>query len=167
MKLYIGIDPGAQGAISAVLEDGNFWDTKDMPITPKTTGKGNETNAYLLSNIIKEMTEDIAPENVNIAVEAVSAMPKQGVTGVFSFGRSLGVIEGVLAGSGFPITFFRPQAWKKIHGLIGKEKDQARTLVIGKWPEQASLFKRKKDQGRADALLIAETLRLQFLDFHY
>jgi len=164
MELYIGIDPGAKGAISAVLGDGNFWDTQDMPITPKTTGKGNETNAYLLTNIIKDMTEDHSYMDVNIGVEAVSAMPRQGVTGVFSFGRSLGVIEGVLAGLGFSIAFFRPQAWKKVHGLIGKEKDQARTLVIGKWPAQAKLFKRIKDQGRADALLIAETLRLQSLN---
>jgi len=161
MKLYIGIDPGAKGAISAIFGSGTYSCSEYMPITPKTTGKGNETNAYLLADIIKEMTSTFDFLDVYIGVEAVGAMPGQGVTGMFSFGRSLGVIEGVLAGLGYSITFFRPQAWKKIHGLIGKDKDQARTLAIGKWPEASEFLKKKKDQGKADALLIAETLRLK------
>jgi len=169
MELYIGIDPGAKGAVSAVNGRGQYVSSKDMPITPKTTGKGNETNAYLLVSAIKEIIydyESTAREkldflDIHIGIEAVSAMPGQGVTGMFSFGRSLGVIEGVIAGLGYPVTFFRPRAWKKVHGLISKDKDQARTLVIGKWPASAHFFKRVKDQGRADAALIAETLRLQ------
>ena len=160
-NLYIGIDPGISGAITILSNEGHFMFTYDMPVTPKTTGKGNEVNAYLLTQILKGVTERLIPNQVHVAVEAVSAMPGQGVTGMFSFGRSLGVIEGVVAGLGFAITFFRPQKWKKIHNLIGKDKDQARTLALGKWPEAANHLQRKKDAGRADAALIAETLRTQ------
>jgi crossover junction endodeoxyribonuclease RuvC len=81
-------------------------------------------------------------------------MPGQGVSSCFSFGRSVGAVEVAIASRIIPITMVTPQAWKKQYGLIGKDKDMARTLCLSLYPESAHLFKRKKDIGRADATLI-------------
>ena len=81
-------------------------------------------------------------------------MPGNGSVSMFKFGRSLGVIEGVVGGLGWPLEWITPQTWKKHHGLIGKDKDAARLLAIETWPEHAQTFKRKRDVGRADAALI-------------
>jgi len=82
-------------------------------------------------------------------------MPGQGVSSVFSFGKSAGIIEGILAAEKIPMVLVTPQKWKKRAGIIGKEKDAARTLALQLYPQIASHLDRKKDVGRADALLIA------------
>src|SRR5690606_16808140 len=86
-------------------------------------------------------------------VERVSAMPGQGVSSMFNFGMGYGVIQGVLASLGIPYTLVTPQTWKKRAGLAGKDKDNARTLAQQLCPEAP--LGRKKDIGRADAILIA------------
>lgn len=161
--LIIGIDPGASGAISVLAKDVNLLKVllkvEDMPVTPKNTGKGNEVNAYLLTRILKNIIESYKNMgSVFVGIEGVSAMPGQGVTSMFSFGRSLGVIEGVCAGLELRVQFIRPAKWKKAYNLTGKEKDQSRTCVISMFPDKSELFKRKKDVGRADATLIADYL---------
>ena len=83
-------------------------------------------------------------------------MPGQGVTSVFSFGRSLGAIEGVLSALGIPYSLVHSTRWKKAAGLTGKDKDAARAKVIREHPEIADQLTRKKDVGRADAILLAE-----------
>ena len=88
-------------------------------------------------------------------VEQVGPMPGQGVSSMFSFGYSAGVVSGVLGSLGVNKVMVRPQAWKKAYGLTGRDKDAARTLAIERYPEAAPLLVRKKDVGRADALLIA------------
>ena len=145
--MIISIDPGLTGAY-AFFFDRDLVNVFDMPISAKANGKGNQLNAVLLSQNLDEWAIDKA------IVERVHAMPKQGVTSVFGFGRTLGVIEGILAARNIPIEWITPQKWKKIHGIIGKDKDAARTLVIEQYPNKADWFKRKKDVGRADAVLI-------------
>ena len=81
-------------------------------------------------------------------------MPGQGVSSMFNFGMGYGAIQGVLAGLCVPLHLVTPQKWKKHQGLIGKDKDCARTLAQQLYPE-ASLA-RKKDIGRADAILIGD-----------
>ena len=91
-------------------------------------------------------------------VEYVGARPGEGAVGAFAFGRSRGVIEGVLGALAIPVTFIAPAAWKRTIGIPpGKEgaKDAARAEAIRRWPEHAALFARKKDDGRAEAALIA------------
>jgi crossover junction endodeoxyribonuclease RuvC len=73
---------------------------------------------------------------------------------MFSFGRSVGIIEGVLAARQIPVTFTTPQAWQKQSGAA-KGKDGSRQRVMELFPSQAHLFARVKDDGRADAVLIA------------
>ena len=152
--MIISIDPGLSGAVAVFSLAGELNTVFDIPTSAKTSGKGNQINAVLLAESVQQWARV-----TKAIVERVHAMPGQGVTSMFGFGRSMGVIEGVLAAQNIPIDWITPQKWKKIHGLIGKDKDASRTLVIEKYPEKYEWFKRKKDIGRADAVLIGLTMQ--------
>lgn len=151
-KLIVAIDPGLTGAIVFLdSSNGKVAGIFDMPISAATYGKGNTVNAHLLTDIfVKFKVEDIE----TVYIEQVSAMPGQGVSSMFKFGVSFGVLQGVASAFGLKIEFVTPQKWKKFCGLIGKEKDAARTFAINKFPNSSKYLERKKDCGRADALLI-------------
>lgn len=140
----LGFDPGITGAI-AVIGGGRAM-VYDMPIAKLKKGK-NAVMAAELWKLCASLHFDA------VYCEQVSAMPGQGVSSAFSFGRSLGVIEGVAASFGKPFHLVTPQRWKKHFGLIGTDKDAARTIASQLFPEAE--LSRKKDIGRADALLIA------------
>jgi crossover junction endodeoxyribonuclease RuvC len=142
----IGIDPGASGAI-VLLENDQPIEWMEMP-TMKI-GSTTKVNAAALSNFIYECDVKIA------YVELVHSMPKQGVASSFNFGHSCGVIEGVLGAFDIPIQLVTPQKWKKAAGLIGTDKDAARTKAIQLWPTWRDLDKKGKGQALADAALIA------------
>ena len=144
--MIIGIDPGNTGAIAFLTDDFAFIGVHDMPLM--ANGKKQQVNAVELSKVIAMPLED-----THIIIEKVGAMPGQGVSSMFNFGMGYGVIQGVAAAMRIPYTLCTPQQWKKAAGLIGKDKDNARTLAQQLYPE-ASLA-RKKDIGRADAILIA------------
>jgi crossover junction endodeoxyribonuclease RuvC len=118
-------------------------------------GKKNkkQINSAQVTNIIKERLKDA--KEVIVVVEHVNAMPGQGVTSMFNFGQSFGVIKGICAALGLPIYFVRPSKWKKHFNLIKTNKDASRTKVIEAYPEISSKLHRKKDSNRADAILIA------------
>jgi len=118
-------------------------------------GKKNkkQINSAQVTNIIKERLKD--GKEVIVVVEHVNAMPGQGVTSMFNFGQSFGVIKGICAALGLPIYFVRPTKWKKHFNLIKTNKDASRTKVIEAYPELSSKLYRKKDSNRADAILIA------------
>jgi len=145
----IGIDPGISGAI-AWIRYGKVLKVEDMPTIPKSTGKGLQVDAHGLSSLLS------GNGSCAVIIESVSAMPGQGVTSMFSFGKSAGIIEGILAAYEIPYSFVRPQAWKKKFGLSGKDKDASRGLCLREHPEVADRLTRKKDNGRADAILIAK-----------
>ena len=144
--MRIGIDPGISGAIAVLSDTNELIATYDMPLLPKSKSK-NQVNAAALAKIISGHLPATA------YLEAVSAMPGQGVTSMFSFGTSYGICQGVLAALNVPMVLVRPQAWKARAGLKGSEKDMARTLAQRLYL-QADLS-RKKDIGRADSILIA------------
>ncbi|MBF0255892.1 MAG: hypothetical protein HQL47_05400 [Gammaproteobacteria bacterium] len=154
--MNLGIDPGLGGAAMLITSDGEeiirCW---DMPTT--TSGKARTVNAALLADQIKEAIEvsNQHGERLQAILEAVHAMPGQGVTSMFNFGVSFGVVQGVLAALEVRTSLITPATWKKRAGLTGKPKDACRGLACSLWPEQAGLFARVKDQGRADAALIA------------
>jgi crossover junction endodeoxyribonuclease RuvC len=150
--ITIGIDPGQTGAIAAI-ESGALAALHDMPTMARMHGKGQEVNASELSSILMEMRN---AQPAVVFLETVSAMPGQGVSSTFHFGESVGVILGVCGALGLPVRRVRPQYWKKRAGIIGKDKDAARTLAIQSHPDFSDMLKRKKDCGRADAILIAE-----------
>jgi len=150
--LIIGIDPGQTGAL-AVLEKGKVKALFDMPTSARLFGKGKQVDGYALSSWLLEHSSG---HDVQVLLEAVSAMPGQGASSsMFRFGESVGVVLGVCGALQLPVAWIRPVAWKRAAGLIGKDKDAARTLAIQLHPEAAGELTRKKDVGRADAICIA------------
>jgi crossover junction endodeoxyribonuclease RuvC len=149
--IIAGIDIGVTGAI-AVLSDRALVEVHDMPILRDGPKGRASVNAPLLAEIIARSHAD------RILIEWVGVRPGEGAVGAFAFGRARGVCEGVCGALGVPVQFITSPAWKRIHGIApGKNgaKDAARSKAIARWPDKADLFKRKKDDGRAEAALIA------------
>jgi len=146
--MIIGIDSGYTGAICVLDTDTICF--FDMPLMTSKTGK-NLLNVSELSKILGQY-KGLA----TVYLEQVHAMPSQGVSSTFRFGECYGAIQGVAITLGFPVVYITPQAWKKKFGLIGSDKDYARTLAINNFPQYADMIARKKDIGRADALWIAQ-----------
>ena len=151
-EVIVGIDPGVSGAI-CILRNGKVTMTCDMPIMVDGTKSKRQVNAAELANIL--IDEKIG-EHDKIILESVSAMPGQGVTGMFSFGQSFGVIKGVCAALKLPLHLVRPVKWKKHFNLLNSEKDASRTKVIEMFPYISSEVSKKKDANKADAILIAK-----------
>ena len=158
-EVIVGIDPGVSVAI-CILRNGKVTMTCDMPIMVDGTKSKRQVNAAELANIL--INEKIGEQD-KIILESVSAMPGQGVTGMFSFGQSFGVIKGVCAALKLPLHLVRPVKWKKHFNLLNSEKDASRTKVIEMYPYISSQVSKKKDANKADAILIAkyffETIR--------
>ena len=150
--IIIGIDPGISGAIS-VVENKKILDVYDTPTMIDGKKNKKQINSAQVSNIFKERLN--SGKDVVVVVEHVNAMPGQGVTSMFNFGQSFGVIKGICAALNLPIHFVRPTKWKKHFNLIKTNKDASRTKVIEVYPEISSKLHRKKDSNRADAILIA------------
>ncbi len=148
--MIIGIDPGLTGAIACLEDDLTFISVFDMPVMALTKGR-NQVNASQLAKIISAIKTQ--NKKVIVYLEKVQAMPGQGVSSMFSFGQSFGIILGVVATLELPLVLVTPLFWKKNAGLIHTEKDKARTLAQQLYPE-APLGK-KGDIGKADAILIA------------
>lgn len=145
----IGIDCGLNGAL-ALIVDGELVKVEDMPtVTLERNGKTKrQVSAPELVDIIKEL------DPTEAYAEKVFAMAGQGVTSVFSLGRSLGVVEGALTALRIKTTLMTPQTWIKAMGVVGG-KDGSRARAMELFPDHLSLFKRVKDDGRSDASLIA------------
>jgi crossover junction endodeoxyribonuclease RuvC len=150
--IIIGIDPGISGAIS-IIENKKILEVYDTPTMIDGKKNKRQINSAQVTNIIKARLND--DKEVVVVVEQVNAMPGQGVTSMFNFGQSFGVIKGICAALGLPIHFVRPTKWKKHFNLIKTNKDASRTKVIEAYPEISDKLHRKKDSNRADAILIA------------
>jgi crossover junction endodeoxyribonuclease RuvC len=148
----VGIDPGIAGALALVSRAGDLIEVADMPILRDGSAGRASVNAPLRADLLAQWHAQ------EIICEFVAARPKEDPTGAFSFGRSRGVIEGACAALGLPIRFVTPPSWKRLIGIPpGKDgaKDRARSEAIRRWPDKAALFARVRDDGRADASLIA------------
>ena len=150
--IIFGIDPGISGAIS-VLENKKVIEVFDMPTMIDGKKNKKQVNGAQVTNIIKERLDD--EKEIAVVVEHVNAMPGQGVTSMFNFGQSFGVIKGICSALSLPIHFVRPTKWKKHFNLIKTNKDASRTKVIQVYPEISRKLSRKKDANKADAILIA------------
>ena len=152
--LVIGIDPGISGSI-CFFQDGKITDVIEMPTM--TEGKKNkkQVNGSQIFNEISERIKKTDKRNIKVVIEQVSAMPGQGVTSMFNFGQSFGVLKGVCSAMQLPMYFVRPTKWKKYFNLIKSEKDASRTKAIEIFPYISSQLSRKKDGNKADAILIA------------
>ena len=150
--IIFGIDPGVSGAIS-ILENKKVIEVYETPTMIDGKKNKRQVNGAQVANIIKERL--IGNKDIVVVVEHVNAMPGQGVTSMFNFGQSFGVIKGICSALSLPIYFVRPTKWKKHFNLINTNKDASRTKVIQVYPEISSKLSRKKDSNKADAILIA------------
>ena len=152
--LIIGIDPGISGSI-CFFEDGKIIDVIEMPTM--TDGKKNkrQVNGSQIYNEISKRIYKVSKQDIRVVIEQVSAMPGQGVTSMFNFGQSFGILKGICSSMQLPMYFVRPAKWKKYFGLINSEKDASRTKVIEMFPYFSSELSKKKDSNKADAILIA------------
>ena len=152
--IIIGIDPGISGSI-CFLEDGIIKDVLEMPTM--TEGKKNkkQVNGSQIYNEISFRIKTYEKKNIKVVIEQVSAMPGQGVTSMFNFGQSFGILKGICSAMQLPIYFVRPAKWKKYFNLINSEKDASRTRAIEIFPYFSSNLSKKKDSNKADAILIA------------
>lgn len=147
MAAVLGIDPGCSGSLVLITEQGGYIDHLAMPtikVGTKSRVNGAAVDAWLRKYGI-----------THAYLEQVGAMPGQGTASMFTFGHAAGVAEGILQGLNIPYTLVTPQAWKKSSGLIGSDKDAARSRAIQLYPELRALDAKAKGQAIADALLIA------------
>ena len=151
--LIIGIDPGISGSI-CFFEDGKILDVIEMPVM--TEGKKNKkqvNGAQIYNEFLKRINKK--DDEIRVVIEQVSAMPGQGVTSMFNFGQSYGILKGICSAMQLPMFFVRPAKWKKYFNLINSQKDASRTRAIEIFPYFSAQLSKKKDSNKADAILIA------------
>ena len=151
--LIIGIDPGISGSI-CFFQDGKILEVIEMPVM--TDGKKNKkqiNGSQIYNEFLKKINGK--DDEIRVVIEQVSAMPGQGVTSMFNFGQSFGILKGICSAMQLPMYFVRPSKWKKYFNLINSEKDASRTRAIEIFPYFSSQLSKKKDSNKADAILIA------------
>lgn len=147
--MILGVDPGLAGAM-ALVHDGKIVEVIDTPVF-QIKGK----NVFDLYGFARWLDQVNAQHPIEKAiVEEVGAMPGQGVTSMFNFGAVYGHVRGAIAAHFIPISDVRPQVWKK-HYRLGQDKDASRRVACATWPTESARFARKKDDGRAEACLLA------------
>lgn len=148
--MIVAIDPGLSGAIAHLHDDGLFCCVEDMPRV------GKMVDAAGLASMLRGWRDGLEfsrHKSFNVILEHVGAMPGQGVTSMFSFGVSFGITLGVVATLRLPLELVRPAVWKRDMGL-SKNKEASRLKALQLFPDAADMLKRKKDEGRAEALLL-------------
>lgn len=151
--IIFGIDPGVSGAI-CVLKEGKILEVYEMPTMIDGKKNKRQVNGAEVTNIfLKELNNKY---KAKVVVEHVTAMPGQGVTSMFNFGQSFGVLKGICAALKLPIYFVRPVKWKKHFNLIKTNKDASRTKVIEIFPYISSKISRKKNSNKANSILIGK-----------
>jgi crossover junction endodeoxyribonuclease RuvC len=152
MTTVIGIDPGVSGAVGVLSGSGAFVGVFDMPtVLANKSSNRQMVSPTELANLVRGLMVNAGGEVVAIT-EGVNAMPDQGVSGVFAFGKSYGILLGVLAALGISTHIVSPAKWKGYYAL-GREKDQSRELAQRMFP--AAPLGLKKHHNRAESLMLA------------
>jgi len=150
MKI-LGVDPGIHGGCAIVMvQDGAKPDVVDIIDIPVAGVKAKERVDVLA---LRDWIQQYKPDHA--VIERAQAMPKQGASSGFKYGRATGAIEAVIACCEIPLTIIEPTAWKKFHQLRGGDKEGGRQRALQLFPAAHALLARKKDHGRAEAALIA------------
>ncbi len=152
--LIIGIDPGISGSI-CFFQDGVIKDVVEMPTMIEGKKNKKQVNGSQIFNEISDKIKNMDKKKIKVVIEHVTAMPGQGVTSMFNFGQSFGILKGICSAMQLSVYFVRPAKWKKYFNLINSEKDASRTRAIEIFPYYSSNLSRKKDSNKADAILIA------------
>ena len=151
--LIIGIDPGISGSI-CFFKDGKILEVIEMPVMNDGKKNKKQVNGAQIYNEFLKRINFKDSEN-RVVIEQVSAMPGQGVTSMFNFGQSFGILKGICSAMQLPVFFVRPAKWKKYFNLINSQKDASRTRAIEIFPYFSKHLSKKKDSNKADAILIA------------
>ena len=152
--LIIGIDPGISGSI-CFFQDGVIHDAIEMPTMIEGKKNKKQVNGSQIYNEISKRINIAENQETRVVIEQVSAMPGQGVTSMFNFGQSFGILKGICSAMQLSMYFVRPAKWKKHFNLINSQKDASRTRAIEIFPYFSSQLSKKKDSNKADAILIA------------
>ena len=152
--LTIGIDPGISGAI-CFMENSKIIEVIDMPSMAEGKKNKKQVNGSQVFNEITKHIKDKELNEIKVVIEHVSAMPGQGVTSMFNFGQSFGILKGICSAMNLSMYFVRPVKWKKHFNLINSSKDASRTKAIEIFPYFSKNLSKKKDANKADAILIA------------
>ena len=152
--LIIAIDPGISGSL-CFFEEGKIIDIIEMPNMASGKKNKRQVNGAQIYNEISLRIKNFQKENIKVVIEQVSAMPGQGVTSMFNFGQSFGVLKGICSAMQLPMYFVRPAKWKKYFNLINSKKDASRTKAIEIFPYISAQLSKKKDSNKADAILLA------------
>lgn len=145
-RIILGIDPGQGGALAWVTRDGHLIEAADMPVI-EVRGKRRVCAASLAALVARRRVS-------LVVVEGVGSRPGQGIGSAFAFGYSAGMIEGAAAGIGYPVQIVQAAVWKRKAG-VPADKGAAREMASRLWPGAAGTFKRVRDDGRAEAALLA------------
>jgi crossover junction endodeoxyribonuclease RuvC len=151
--VIIGIDPGITGAAAFFSNDGRLHAIEDMPLMEvKVGGKTRQrVSGRWFAEVVRQMDRASYGGQHRAFLEQVG--PSSSAAGSFTFGRSVGVVEGVLAALGIPVTLISPHRWKPAMAP-GNDKNVSRAAAAALFPAHAALFARVKDDGRAEAALI-------------
>jgi crossover junction endodeoxyribonuclease RuvC len=145
----LGIDPGFSGAIATIASDTGLLAVEDMPVTKDPKGR----TLLDLPRLFGMLTPPIGVQ-IHAVLEHVASRPGQGAPATFRFGQGYGAIQMALAAHKIPVQYTTPAQWKKYFGL-SKDKQASRGLATQRFPTNADNFVRVKDDGRAEAALIA------------
>jgi len=149
--LFLGVDQGVNGGLAVVaIANGAapvLVECIDIPVVG--TGAKERVDVAAIRNFIDRHRP------VRALIERAQAMPRQGSSSGFKYGRAVGAIEATVALCSIPMEIVEPSAWKRFWHLPGKDKEQARQLALEKFPAAHASFARRKDHGRAEATLLA------------
>ena len=149
-----GVDPGLSGAVAIVNELGELVSIEDTPTVAVTRGR-----EYVAARMAELLTRTIPSSDRRLAlvvIEVQQSFPGQGVRSTFRTGEGYGLWQGIAAALEIPTLLVRPVEWKRAAGIPAKSsKSESRVVATQRWPTWSSYFARVKDDGRADAALIA------------
>jgi crossover junction endodeoxyribonuclease RuvC len=148
----LGIDPGTYGALALLDTGQDTLTVEDMPTISVKRPSKQRNSSVISENHLADLVQRLSPDVAWI--ERVHAMPKQGVASSFNFGVTFGLVRGVLAASKVPFYMVTPTEWKRAFRL-GADKQEARLLASRMFPREAQTFARVRDDGRAEATLLA------------
>jgi crossover junction endodeoxyribonuclease RuvC len=146
----LGVDPGIHGGLAVVdIVDGTaqLIDAIDVPV--------HGVAAKERVDVVAICTWIVRHKPQHAFIERAQAMPKQGSSSGFKYGRAVGAIEAIVTCCDIPVTIIEPTAWKKFHSLRGGDKETGRQRALQLFPSAHTFLARKKDHGRAEAALIA------------
>lgn len=150
-RWFLGADPGLTGAVVIWNPEADQLRVFDMPVIEGQGKKGQRVvNPFELSRLIRPYAGRIAGS----VVEQVGSRPGQAVGAIFSFGDSFGALRGAMAGLGLPLEYVKPELWKRAMGVTS-DKSTSLAMATELLPRHANNWTRKKDDGRAEAALLA------------